>query len=487
MHELIVPTEVRFSEIKENGSLSPNNYKKLAIKNPNRHTIAFYMNGANPYIKGIEPGSSAYVPKSEQRFLRNSCINNIHFTVDKDKYIYLNPNYYTGSMISDGDILLCTDANIGDCCLYISDKEKVAFSSGMIKLNFKQEKYKYYVMAFMRDDYFREQLNAKTPRGATIRHSGDLFLECEIPDCPNEWIYSLMESLIKNITHAEHASERKLRDSESIIADELMIKEYTYVNPSVRELLDKSRLDSGAYSNTVYQWRENIKNYKNGCTNLAGFGFKTQRGPSLQVRDLGRSIQTDKYRKGYNVLIYPSDISSSGYVDRVTYLGARNRVWFLGEKYILFASEGTIGKTFIICDDTMHFTTNIHGTMIYPLNMSTDIKYSIFLGLYLNWLRSKGVLVKLSVGANGGSFAVGYWDNILIPKVDESFMDKLAKLYNNDVLLNPAMFDANKINEAGIYQLNNFLIKCKALLGCVCDDIKNDTVKQMDFYLHYAE
>ena len=79
-------------------------------------------------------------------------------------------------MINDGDILFCTDANIGDCSLFISDKENLAFSSGMIKLNFQQEKYKYYVMAFMRDDYFREQLNAKTPKGATIRHSGDLFL-----------------------------------------------------------------------------------------------------------------------------------------------------------------------------------------------------------------------------------------------------------------------------------------------------------------------
>lgn len=483
MHELIVPTEVKFSEMKRNGSLSPNNYKKLTIKNPNRHAISFYMDSANPYVKGIEPGSSAYVPKSEQVFLRNSCINDIQFSVDKEKYIYLNPNHFTGSMVKDGDVLFCTDANIGDCCLFISDKEKLAFSSGVIKLNFKQEKFKFYVMAFIRDDYFREQLNAKTPRGATIRHSGDSFLECEIPDCPNEWVYSLMEALIKNISYTEYTSEHKLRNSEKIINDELMVREYQYVNPSVKELLEKTRLDSGAYSDTVFQWRENIKNYRNGYTNLTGFGFKTQRGPSLQVRDLGRSIQTDKYRKGYSILIYPSDISSSGYIERVTYLGARNRVWFLGEKYILFASEGTIGKTFIICDDTMNFTTNIHGTMIYPINKVTDIKYSIFLGLYLNWLRRNGVLLKLSVGANGGSFAVGYWNNILIPNVDEMFMDKLATLYNNSAELNPAVFNANNIKEAGIYQLNNFLIKCKALLNQLCDDIKNGNTKSRDFYL----
>ena len=43
MHELIVPSEVRFSEIKKNGSLSPNNYKKLTIKNPSRHKVSFYL------------------------------------------------------------------------------------------------------------------------------------------------------------------------------------------------------------------------------------------------------------------------------------------------------------------------------------------------------------------------------------------------------------------------------------------------------------
>ena len=487
MHELIVPTEVKFSEIKENGSLSPNNYKKLTIKNAHRHTISFYMNKDNLYIKGIEPGSSAYVPKSKQVFLRNSCINDIQFSVDKDKYLYLNPNYYSGSMINDGDILFCTDANIGDCSLFISDKENLAFSSGMIKLNFQQEKYKYYVMAFMRDDYFREQLNAKTPKGATIRHSGDLFLECEIPDCPEEWVYSLMEALIKNIAYSEHSADSKLRKSEELIEREVIAKEYDYINPSFRELFDKSRLDSGIYSNTVYQWRENVKHYKHGYSSLSDFGFELKRGPNLAKRDLGRSIQTDTYRKGYSVLIYPSDISSSGYILKVAYLGARNPIWFLGEKDILFAAEGTVGKTFAVCDETMHFTTNFHGTIIHPKRKTIPLKKSIFLALYLNFMRYNKVFERMSVGANGGSFAVGYWDNVLIPNVDDAFMDILADLYNKKSESNPAIFNAECIEEAGIYQLNAFLIKCKALLKCLCDDIKNGSLKQESYYLHYAD
>ena len=487
MHELIVPTEVKFSEIKENGSLSPNNYKKLTIKNVHRHNISFYMDKDNPYIKGMEPGSSAYVTKSKQVFLRNSCVNDIQFSVDKDKYLYLNPNYYSESMINDGDILFCTDANIGDCSLFISDNEKIIFSSGMIKLNFQQEKYKYYVMAFMRDDYFREQLNAKTPKGATIRHSGDLFLECEIPDCPEEWVYPLMEALIKNIAYSEHSADLKLRKSEELIEGEVIAQEYDYINPSFRELFAKARLDSGIYSDTVYQWRENVNHYKHGYSSLTDFGFELKRGPNLAKRDLGRSIQTDTYRKGYSVLIYPSDISSSGYILKVVYLGAKKPIWFLGEKDILFAAEGTVGKTFVVCDETMRFTTNFHGTIIHPKRKTIPIKKSIFLALYLNFMRYNKVFEKISVGANGGSFAVGYWDNVLIPNVDDVFMDILANLYNKKAELNPAVFNVDCIEEAGIYQLNAFLIKCKALLKCLCDDIKNGSLKQQSYYLHYAD
>lgn len=130
----------------------------------------------------------------------------------------------------------------------------------------------------------------------------------------------------------------------------------------------------------------------------------------------------------------------------------------------------------------MHFTTNIHGTMIYPKNMEMDIKYSIFLGLYLNWLRSSEVLLKLSVGANGGSFAVGYWDNILIPKVDECFMDELAELYNCDINLRPDEFNLSLLENTGIYQINSFLIKCKALLEKICNDIKNSNLKAQEYY-----
>lgn len=487
MHELIAPKEVKLSELKDKGSFSPTNYKKLLIENKKQKKVADFLENEIPYTRGIEPGSSAYVDYSEQKFLRNSCIDNISFSVNKEKYKYINPHYINDSVLKNEDVLICTDANIGDSCLFISDNEKVIISSGMVKLNFKEDRDKYYLLAFLRDDYFREQLATLTPKGATIRHSGELFLQCLVPECPSEWVYTVMENLIKNIAYAEYFCNKKIRKSEMMMEEEFIVKKYDYINPSFKVLLEKVRLDSGIYSEKVFQWNQNIENYKNGYTNLEGFGFKTKRGPSLQVRDLGRSIKTNEYRKGYNVLIYPSDISSSGYISKTVYLGARNPVWFLSEKYILFSSEGTIGKTFIICDNSMKFTTNIHGTMIYPIDNTTDIPKSIFLGLYLNYLRSNGVLNMMSVGANGGSFAVGYWDNIIIPKVDNKFMNEVSVIYNNSMKLNPTVYDKKSLEKSGIYQLNNFIIKSKIVLEKLCNDIKNDKLANQDYYANYFE
>lgn len=66
-------------------------------------------------------------------------------------------------------------------------------------------------------------------------------------------------------------------------------------------------------------------------------------------------------------------------------------------------------------------------------------------------------------------------------------MDILYDLYNKNTLLNPAIFDLSVIEEAGIYQLNAFLIKCKASLRRLCNDIKNDTLQSQEYYKHMMD
>ncbi|MED3950111.1 hypothetical protein [Priestia aryabhattai] len=487
MQNLNIPNEINVKSIFNNKlSLSSTNYKTISIKRKKQKKLLDFLNKDNPYIKGEEPGSITYVGKSDIRFLRNSCVNKLDMSYSHHKLIFLNPNYEFENMLNNFDVLLCKDANIGDACLFVEDNSKqTIFSSGMVKLNFSHEKYKYYCLAFIRDDYFRLQLDSKTPRGSTIRHAGNAFLECQIPELldSEEWVYSIFESLIKNVAFSEKVSYEKMMETVDIIDDELMTNEVEYSSPSIKNLLNEKRVDAGMYSKSVYNLRKNIQIYKHGYSDLSGFGFDLKRGPSLQKRDLGRSIQTEEYKPNYNLLVYPSDVSDNGYIEKTTFLGARNPVWFLENKNILFSAEGTVGKTFIVCDEEMKFTTNIHGMIIYPKEKQTDLKKSVFLGLFLNYLRIKGIFDKLSVGGQGGSFAVGYWNTLYIPHFPEEIMGILEKKYHNDVNLNPFNFEMEKIQNSGVFELNNFRIKCQAVIKMLTDDIKLNQLKDINYYL----
>ncbi len=117
--------------------------------------------------------------------------------------------------LSEQDILLSVDANIGDASLFLSENQnKYIFSSGLVRLNIGHGFNKYYLFAFLRDEYFRKQLDAMTPKGSTIRHSGNRFLECLIP-LPNNnetWVIKLIENLVKNLTYSEIQAKNNLHN-----------------------------------------------------------------------------------------------------------------------------------------------------------------------------------------------------------------------------------------------------------------------------------
>lgn len=485
MESVSVPKEVTIREVIREKSFSTRNYKTISIKRESRATIAEFLQSGRPYNKGEEPGSNAYVNRSPIRFLRNSCIDRENFGYQPSKLIYLNPNYGFKNMLNGMDVLLCKDANIGDACLFIDeDGLNTVASSGIVRLNFKEDHFKYYCLAFLKDEYFLRQLDFLTPKGATIRHAGERFLECHIPALRSkeDWGYSVFESLVQNLAYSEHVCRSKLASTEDVIAKELLVNKVEFQFPDIGRIANEKRCDAGIYSPKVYELFENIRQYANGSATLAEYGFELQRGPNLAKRDLGRSIQSETYRANYHVLVYPSDISEGGYLLRTSYLGARNPVWYLKSGDILFAAEGTVGKTFVICDERYKFTTNFHGMIIHPANDRVEKEKSVFLGLFLNFLRARGILSLLAVGGQGGSFAVGYWDYLRIPLFSSDKVQALSQLYNNEVNLNPTKFEIARLKAAGIYQLNAFRIMCMSMLKLLTDDLKQNHLQNLSFY-----
>src|SRR5699024_1967036 len=213
------------------------------------------------------------------------------------------------------------------------------------------------------------QLDSMTPKGSTIRHSGTRILDCKIPfpSEENSWIIEIIENLMKNIIHVEKSAQNIQEEIIKIFDNEL---DFPVDMPSTKisDMLAAKRIDAGFYSQDVREFFRRVEQYPNGSKDLEELGYKTKRGPSLQKRDLGRSIKTEMFHPTYSLLVYPSDISDYGIIDKTIFLGAAGKVWFLEDKDILFSAEGNVGKTFAICDNSLRFTTNIHGIIITRLN-----------------------------------------------------------------------------------------------------------------------
>jgi hypothetical protein len=215
MATLFRPLQVKGSALRAAKSLSPANFVTVSVAREKVIPLQDLLLFPKPYIKGIEPGGTAYVTNSQTYFVRNSCVDQENFSQNPSKYVCLNPTLQYGNRINTEDILICKDANIGDCCLFIPDQPAAnyLFSSGIAKLYARDERKKFYLIAAMRDSYFRAQLDAKTPRGSTIRHSGDRFLTCFVPELreSEDWVYGACAALVRNIAYAERGCIRQDR------------------------------------------------------------------------------------------------------------------------------------------------------------------------------------------------------------------------------------------------------------------------------------
>ena len=71
----------------------------------------------------------------------------------------------------------------------------------------------------------------------------------------------------------------------------------------------------------------------------------------------------------------------------------------------------------VVLEEQDRVITNIHGITIQHKNK--DINLSVFVKLFLDYLRNKGLIDLYAVGGNGGSLAQKYWDSIPFPLFPE--------------------------------------------------------------------
>ena len=156
---------------------------------------------------------------------------------------------------------------------------------------------------------------------------------------------------------------------------------------------------------------------------------------------------------------------------------------------ISFGAEGNEkGRSFVVIDEQENTITNIHGITL--TQEQHNIEKSVFVKLFLDYYRDKGMIDQYAVGGNGGSLAIKYWDYLKFPKFPESVEKNIVLLYHNPqatydasncTLENFLEYDRGFNESAGIYELDRTMKYLQEKIDRAIDAIADDIPVEIAF------
>ena len=447
MQYIQIPKTITYEDLTERRSLSPSNYRTLSLKNKNVKKVRELLSELPQ--KGEEVGSFSYINKSNLYFIRTKALQASYFLPvlnDVECAVPILPMVFRDFKLCKGDILMSKDANIGDTAYLNEDLPNFMISGGIFRLRF-ADSIKYYVFAFMKNGFFRNQIDSMVSRGATIKHAKTLWLGVIIP-FPNQQnkneIIEFVGLLTKAVIRKE--AEVRLKDNRiiNLIDEDLKNnqnpRKYQYSYPTINELQKINRLDTSLFCEDFKEKDFKISNYSLGYTTITQLNFEISRGQNLQVSCIGRSIYKDTKDNNYYALFLPTHITRYGTIEKTIYLGNPLNLKTLKEGDIIFGAEGfKKGRSILITEDLEKTITNIHGVTLH--HKDNNFILSVFVRCFLNYLRDEKIIDYLAVGGQGGSLAQRYWETLKFPNFPEEKQKEIAKYYYN-----PVSYDFNKLN-----------------------------------------
>jgi type I restriction enzyme S subunit len=491
------PTSISFSHIVEKDfTLSSSQYMDLVMPNQNFLYVRDFL--SRPLQRkdlGVEVGSLNYIGKSTHYFLRTKALQDHTFLpeVTSETALPIMPNCFVKMNLKKGDLIISKDSNIGEIVILDKDYPNYMLSGALYKLPVSDKKY--YLLAFIKHNIFREQLDFMVPKGATIRHAKTLFLDCKIP-MPNrnadntiKFVELLTQAIINKEKLIRERHEAILKVIETELLENQKPNKFKFELPNIKEIENIGRLDTNLYREHFKKIVFQIENYKNGIQTIQELGFSLSRGQNLQVSNIGDSIYSKKKYNKFYTLMLPKFLSKYGTVDKIEYLGNPNSLKTLQKGDLIFGAEGfEKGRSIVIIEEQDRVITNIHGITIQQ--EEHNVNKAIFVKCCLDYLRNKGLIDLYAVGGNGGSLAQKYWDIIPFPKFDKTKQDEIALLYHNPnsnyqadtFSLDNFLEQDNAFNEtAGIYELDKTAKQLKEILNKAIDDIANDREVNINF------
>lgn len=446
MQYLRVPRELSVHEIRlKNSSWSPRMYSGIALPISSVKKVGDLLAS---YKNGVEVGSIAYVKKSPFYFVRTkalqeySCLT--QFKGDSVIPITLQAfnkatEKHPERLINDGDILYARGGSVGEVAIANGCGQSI-LSSHILKLTF--QNHPWYCFSFLKHPIckLQQQPDVKGAIRALDNFNINTLLDCLIP-FPNQKdsdrVISYVSALMQAIVEKEKAIREKNRQIDASIVSELLNNQkantFRFTMPDSNEIRELGRLDASMYSRDFKQKQFLITNYNNGAATYAKLGFEIGRGQNLQISCIGKSIYSDKAKPNFYRLVAPTDISEYRTVRQFRYLGNKKELFLLKKGDVIFGAEGFCkGRVVILADEVQKTISNIHGIIFHPKD--GNIVKGIFLGCFLGYLRSIGMVDAIGAGGSGGSLAIGYFHHVPIPKFSDDKQAEIARLYHNPAL-----------------------------------------------------
>lgn len=465
---------VSAADIKANDySFSPSNYGNVVINNKDKVQVRKLLDrDLTSQDKGIEIGSNCYISDSPYSFMRTRALqpDSLLPQIDSVSTVSILPKCYKAKSLKKGDLLISKDSNIGETVILDRDYDNFMISGGIYKLPI--TKYKYYLLAFLKTDFFKEQLSFLVSKGSTLKHAKTLFLDCIIPfPQNNSKQISYLESLVKALIDKEIKIKSKSDEVSHFIDKEITRNQkkskFKLRYPTMEEMTDKSRLDTGIYTSEFQKIDFQIKNYSNGFFNISTKNITSGNTPTKrQISESGE----------YEYLwITPTSISDYGTIIKTESIRCKqNNIDSNALLIINRTSRGKEGEYVGIASfyDFPTYNKGQHNQGIYKITGLSDPKL-IFIACCLNSLLWRKYCGRLSLGSKMKEIKSSQLSTIPFPNFSESKKALVNKLYFNNLMRQHntlerdedyLAYDRDWNNNSGIFQINQSYLKTRKFL-----------------------
>ena len=413
--------------------LSSSLHKQINVANENYFPLGSLLSRElNRNDLGKEVGSINYVSGSNFFFTKTKALQAFSFLpiLNSESTESIMPQAFVDHNLKAGDIILSKDSNIGETVILDKDYPNYMLSGALYKLPL-NEFDKFYILAFIKHRYFREQLNRLVPKGATLRHAGTKFLDCNIPFPVNnrDAIINHVSNITRKIVEIEIEIKKRNSEINDIIETELVNNQksnsvYNFTHATYSQLSIGKRLDTGVYSNTFQRITHLLTNYKCGVFYVDA--NKLRSGSTPKIRDISN------YSEGSLRWITPTNCSDWGFIQTHEKISTPTKNNLSEDAVLLINRTSRGGKGEYVGIGTF-YDYNAYGDGHHNQGIYRITGYSkellVFITTFMNTKMMRKYCSALSVGSKMKEIKSEQFLSIPIPALEPKVLKRVYKLF----------------------------------------------------------